>query len=208
MPKKIIPILVSMLFILTAISVNVYAGSEEDPEITDETADTLFRYVDIISAWFFENPEEPDYLYTLMKIRDLQQSWLGGLYQIEWTYNDVIYASFVEIGYKGSSIPEGWISGEYGRGSNDDLFNMPSCEGSIDKENGIISWKIPKMNIGDPKSGDFLMQPWSKSCFSGIYGIMSFIRYIPILAKDLAPTYSNEDGLSRFEYGRDYIIQY
>ena len=77
----------------------------------------------------------------MYKNRDLQQSWIGGLYQIEWIYDDVKYASFVEIGYKGSSLPKGWISGEYGRGSNDDLFNMPSCEGSIDKENGIISWR-------------------------------------------------------------------
>jgi hypothetical protein len=187
---------------------NIIAISNNDPEIRDETADTLFRYVDIISVWFNEIPDEPEYLYIMMKIRDLSRSWIGGLYQVEWTFNDVIYASFASVGYKGSSIPNGLISGEYGRGTNNDLFNMPSCEGNIDLETGIITWKIPKINIGNPKDGDLLKEPWSKSCFSGIYGIMSFLRYIPILAKDLAPTYIDEEGLTRFEYGREYIIKY
>jgi hypothetical protein len=206
--KKILTFFICLIITSTFFTLNIIAISNNDPEIKDETADTLFRYVDILSAWFHENPDEPEYLYIKMEIRDLSRSWIGGLYQIEWTFNDIIYASFASIGYKGSSIPVGFIGGIYGRGTNNDLFNMPSCEGSIDIETGIITWKIPKINIGNPKEDDVLKEPWSKSCFSGIYGIMAFLRYIPILAKDLAPTYIDEDGLTRFEYGRDYIIKY
>lgn len=206
--KKILTFFVCLIFISTFFSINIIANSNNDPEIKDETADTLLWYVDILSAWFYENPDEPEFLYIKMELRDLSRSWIGGLYQIEWTYNDIIYASFTSIGYKGSSIPISLVSGVYGRGTNADLFNMPPCEGNIDIDAGIITWKIPKINIGNPKEGDILREPWSKSCFSGIYGIMSFIRYIPILAKDLAPTYIDEDGLTRFEYGRDYIIKY
>jgi hypothetical protein len=206
--KKIINFFLCLIITSTFFTINLNANLNNDPEIKDETGDTLFRYVDILSVWFFENSDEPEYLYIKMEIRDLSRSWIGGLYQIEWTYNDVIYASFASIGYMGSSIPKGLICGEYGRGTNNDLFNMKSCDGNIDIEMGLITWKIPKINIGNPDVGDILREPWSKSCFSGIYGIMSFLRYIPILARDLAPTYTDEDGLSRFEYGREYIIKY
>ena len=206
--KKILLCINLIIIISSTISINAFAGFNEEPEIKDEEGDTLFKYIDILTVWFEENPDEPDFLYTYMEVRDLKLSNIGGLYQIEWGFNDVIYASFAEIGYQGRSIPQGWICGEYGRGSNDDLFKMSPCEGYLDKENNIITWKIPKSNIGYPKEGDIIGKPWAKSCFSGIYGLLSFIRYIPILGRDLAPTFTDEDGLNRFEYGKDYVIKY
>ena len=48
MQKKILTILVCMLFLTTTFSISVYAGSEEDPEIDDEVPDTgVFDYLDV-----------------------------------------------------------------------------------------------------------------------------------------------------------------
>jgi hypothetical protein len=206
--KKIFSFIICLILISTIFSINSISNPIYDPEIKDEISDTLFRFIDIKSVRFYEDSDEPEFLFITMELNNLRSSWFGGLYQIEWIYEDEIYASFVSIGYRGNSIPKGFISGIYGRGTNNDLFEMPSCEGNINFETGIISWKIQKINIGNPKQGDILKEPWSKSCFSGIYGIMSFIRYIPLIAKDLAPTYTDEDGLNRFEYGKNYIIKY
>lgn len=206
--KKILSCIILLIMLLAVISINVFAEFNEEPEIKDEENDTIFGYIDILTVWFEEYPEEPDYLYTNMELRDIKKLTIGGLYQIQWNFNDYIFASFAEIGYKGRSIPKDYICGEYGKGSNDDLFNMLPCEGYLDYEDNIITWKIPKENIGNPNKGDILEKPWAKSCFSGIYGIISFIRYIPILGRDLAPTFTDQDGLNRFEYGRDYVIKY
>ena len=207
--KRIFGILICTMLITTVFPITrpVIAGDEENPEIEDEFGDTLFLFIDILSGWFFEDPDEPNYLYTAIKIRNLKRSSIGGLYQLQWTYDDVIYASFVEIGYQGSELPKGWRGGKYGHGSSEDLFKMPTCGGSIDIETGIITWKILKSDLGNPRPGDVFFEPWCKSCFFGVFGIMAFLRYIPFL-RDLAPTKIDENGISRFEYGKNYIIQY
>jgi hypothetical protein len=206
--KKFYTLFASIILISTVFSINVSSRLNENPEIKDELGDAILGYIDIISVSFYENSDESGYLYIKMELKDLSKSFFGGLYQVEWTYNDIVYASFLNIGYKGKSIPKGFICGKYGRGSNNDLFNMPICEGSIDKDVGIIIWKIPKINIGNPQQDDILKKPWSKSCFSGIYGLTSFIRFIPFLGRDLAPTFIDEEGINRFDYGRDYILKY
>jgi hypothetical protein len=65
MKKKIIGIFVCMLLISTILPITgtVFAGDEEDPEIVDEPEDDVFDYLDIISAWFYEKAEMPDYLF-------------------------------------------------------------------------------------------------------------------------------------------------
>ena len=71
MQKKISTILVCMLFITLSFTMNVFAGSEEDPEILDVEDDAVFDYLDIISAWFYEMEEEPEYLFTALKIKEI-----------------------------------------------------------------------------------------------------------------------------------------
>jgi len=71
MRNKIFAILVSMLFIFTIISMNVFAGSEEDPEIIDEEEDDVQDNFNILSAWFYEKEEEPNYLYTALKLKNI-----------------------------------------------------------------------------------------------------------------------------------------
>jgi len=69
MKKKIISILAIMLMITVPFSITVLAGSEEDPEIVDEPDSEIVNYLDVISAWFFEKGEEPDYLFTALKMK-------------------------------------------------------------------------------------------------------------------------------------------
>jgi hypothetical protein len=76
--KKIIGILIGMLFFGTKLSQVALAGDENDPEFTDDEKDvrmwnifkgplanTLFKNVDILSCWFYENPEEPNNFYYI-----------------------------------------------------------------------------------------------------------------------------------------------
>jgi len=74
MKKKIIGIFVCTLLIATILPITgtVIAGSEEDPEIDDEVPDTgVFDYLDIISAWFFEKGDEPEYLFTQIVLNNI-----------------------------------------------------------------------------------------------------------------------------------------
>jgi hypothetical protein len=66
MKKKIVGIFICTLLITTILPITgtILAGDEEDPEIVDEPDDDVFDYLDIISAWFYEKEEEPDYLFT------------------------------------------------------------------------------------------------------------------------------------------------
>ena len=89
MQKKIVPILVSMLFIFSTISITVFAGSEEDPEIEDEIGDA-FGYIDIQAVWFYEKSDEPDILYVCMKINNalsrIDGSGTGRRKSTTWNY--------------------------------------------------------------------------------------------------------------------------
>ena len=64
--KKIITILIFMLLISSVLftTCSVLAGDEENPEIVDEINDTDLLFLDIESAWFYEEITEPEY-FTL-----------------------------------------------------------------------------------------------------------------------------------------------
>ena len=94
MKEKFIIILICIVFFVSIISLNVIAGDEENPEIIDNEDDWFgsfinhpirynifhaigllpmesFDFLDIKSAWFFEKSNEPDYLYTSLKLKNL-----------------------------------------------------------------------------------------------------------------------------------------
>ena len=60
-----------VLMTSSSITLFVSAGSEEDPELQDNERDTALLMYDILQAWFYEIPEEPNYLFTVLKINDL-----------------------------------------------------------------------------------------------------------------------------------------
>lgn len=212
MHKKIICILLSMLFIMTMLPITniVIAGDEGDPEIVDPEGDLVgklinfpqffkilttlkildiehLNFLDVLSAWFYESEIEPNYLYTAIKFKDLDLPNLRVIYSMHWNYDNSDYAVAVHILDNG----EIHIFSTY----IDSLGVQYEIEGSIDKENNIVNFKIPKNFIGNPKPGGIFTNTdaWAGLRFSKE---TLFTAVIGELAKDWT------------EYGRDYVIQY
>ena len=165
MKSKVICIFVSMLLISTILPIagTVLAGSEEDPEIEDRIRDVMlfglfpflpqfnFKYVDIISAWIYEEEDNPDYLYMNLKIRDLEDTTekYDAIYVISWTLDSGTYSASVHIFPHG---PTALLAGPTDEERND-YVDYVVCEGDIDSINHIITWIIPKDAIGNPNTG-------------------------------------------------------
>lgn len=166
-----------------------------DPEIVDEKNDVFgplailplsFAHIDIISAWFYEDPNEPDYLFTAIKIRNLEySSLLRAIYSIHWTYNGAQYVAAFHTQFSGNF--EQQFAGKYYGG-------LEPCECSFDLETDTITWKISKSIIGNPKPGDVLTNTFAWTA------LRFYSSALGELAKDYAP-----DGAL---YGKDYIIKY
>ena len=160
MRNKIISIVIIMLLLLGSFSMIVSAGSEEDPEVKDRKLDVLFlgiipffpqmnyKNADFESVWFYEQESNPDYLYVCMKIRDLYASsdQYDYIYVVDWTYNDVRYGASIHL------LPTGltsYLSGSLNEEGNDYISHVV-CDGMFDDQNDIITWIIPKGEIGNP----------------------------------------------------------
>jgi len=204
MSKKIITILVSMLFIFTTISITVLAGSEEDPEIEDEIGDA-FGYIDIESVWFYEKSEEPDVIYICMKINNASYTTFQQTFAVFWEYKNVKYAVSLHLGF---SI-KNWSHYSSGVKGKRDYINDP-IEGDYDFDTGIITWRIPKENIGNPVKDDLLTGTWSNAFRRlGFIGRIGFTRYIlDALILRLFGNYLWDYAPERGDYGNNYIIQY
>ena len=195
MKKKLLGIFVCMLLITTILPSTVIAGDEDNPEIEDEINDTILKHFDIVSAWFHENTEEPDYLFISMKVTNLRRYWMGGAYLVEWKCNTGRYASSAILG---TSIRENWRCGDYSDGENTQFTDLPPCEGSFDKSNNILTWKISKNQIGNPQPGTELTETRAGSCITG-----KFLMLLPLRGLPRFHDYGPDEG-----YGKDYIIQY
>jgi hypothetical protein len=139
------------------------AGSEEDPEVEDRIRDVKifglfpflpqfnFKYADIVSAWIYEESGNPDYLYMNLKIRDLEETTAkyDAIYVISWTLNSVTYSASVHIFPDGATALVAGPTDEEGN----DYVDYVVCDGDIDSLNNIITWIIPKDEIGNPSKG-------------------------------------------------------
>jgi hypothetical protein len=164
--KKKIVILICSILLVIAFSLNVNAGSEEDPEVEDRTRDVKifgifpflpqfnFKYVDIISAWIYEEEDNQGYLYMSLKIRDLEDTTekYDAIYVISWTMNSVTYSASVHIFPHG---PTALLTGPTDEERND-YVEYVICDGDIDSDNEIITWIIPKDAIGNPNTGQII----------------------------------------------------
>ena len=206
MHNKIFSIIVIMLFILTIMSVNVFAGSEENPEINDEEENDVQDNFNIISAWFFEKEDEPDYLYTALKLKNINTIKLKQHLVVSWEHEDVHCSAGLYIGYD----LDLWFAyeGGYGHGW---WFqeHYQEIEGEFDEETGIITCKTPKNIINSPEKGDVLTNTRAHAFKRfGFIGRMGFDRWLfhslifYIFGKSASDNAPN-DG-----YGKDYIIQY
>jgi hypothetical protein len=197
MKKKIIGIFICTLLITTILPITgtVFAGDEENPEIVDGTGDTDLGFLDIESAWFYEKADEPDYLFTALKIKDLKETF-NAVFSIGWTYNGVVYVSGLDTFYYRDKE---FRSGIRQRATYRQWKSMPECIGIFDQNTDIITWKILKNNIGNPQRGNVLTNTEA----SAVPGFpLSFIYFFT--GKDYRDFAPDNYG----DYGQDYIIQY
>lgn len=188
MIRKIVTIIICIFLTLTIIPLTniVLAGDEHNPEIEDSRGDVPFGCIDIVSAWFFEDVEDPDYVYTAIKLRNLQYKWILTGYTINWLYNGSIYCVFLTT----------WGKGNYNICTViKDGASVQQIIGSCDLENSIVAIKIPKKTIGEPKPGDVLRTPYIFSTYS-------------MLGAMLAPLTPLSDYAPNNLRGNSYIVQY
>lgn len=213
--KKIINIIICTMLVLTIFSLTVYAGDENNPEIHDLEDDITgkliknpilykilktinivpfqsFEFIDIKSAWFYENESEPDYLFATVKIKDLEYTAFRTIYAIRWTFNEKNYGAGCHIH---SNDEFRWFAAGQIFGLLDNLAyriglikDISDC--IIDYENNFITLKIPKNIIGDPNPGDLLTYT---NAWAGL-------RFISEIGGDLIEDLT--------VYGDNYIIQY
>ena len=210
--KKLFKILLMLLVTMIISSSGlVFAGDEQNPEIIDDEDDIFgpliidpslfvrmqtigrlkdienFDFIDIVSAWFYENADEPDYLYTTVKLKNLEFKDDRGVYAMHWKYNDIAYGAGVHTYSNGDY--QGFFAGESPRGAYNDI------DGSFDIVNDKVIFRIPKLLIGYPSKGDILTETdaWTALRFKFE---PSTWPYGGELAKDWAG------------YGKDYTIQY
>jgi hypothetical protein len=210
--KKIFGIFMCMLLVATVFSVPALAGDEENPEIVDETNDLFgifarnpkvlnffkslkifdmesFDFMDITSAWFYENPDQQDYLYTAIKLKNLDFINQRTIYAMHWIFNGKTYAVGVHV-YSNGEVQSFFGGRTFGRfGPYNDI------SGFFDLDNDIVTFEIPKDIIGNPEPGDILTRT---DAWTGLRFIFEPAT-IPLggeVAKDWAG------------YGLDYTIEY
>ena len=193
--KKITGIFICMQLLTIIFPLIVSAGDEINPEIVDNVGDTPLSLLDIESAWFYEIEDEPEYLFTSMKILYLKEKY-NAVFSIRWSYDGNEYAAGLNTFTFRDKI---FRSGQPKNANYWQWNQMPECDGILDIKEGTITWKIPKSSIGDPKAGDVLTNTKANAVpgfpLSFIYFLLQFDY------RDFAP--DNYD-----DYGLDYIIEY
>jgi len=192
--KKIFGILVCILLITTTLSATVMAGNEENPELVDELDDTDLDKLDINSVWFYEKSDEPEYLYIAMKIKNLNEK-INAIFSVTWFYNGIKYVSGLDTFFYKEKV---FRSSVYQRATHQQWKTMPECESIFDIDTNIITWKILKVNIGNPQRDSVL----TKTRASAVLGFpSSFLLFLSVDYRDFAPN-------NITDYGKDYTIKY
>jgi hypothetical protein len=198
----------------------VFAGSEENPEITDNYDDHFgvlirypsrirtfialkllniksFEFIDIDSAWFYEKELEPQFIYTAIKLKDLEPVYPRAIYSLHWVFNNKPYAVACHL-YDNAENSASFVG-------RDTHFNRKweEAEVSYDFNNNFIILKINKIHIGNPQPGERLTQTNAWTALRFQYEPFCLFFGDGELVKDGAPFI--EDHL---DFGKDYIIQY
>jgi hypothetical protein len=206
MKIKIVGLFVCMLMITTILPMTALAGDPENPEVKDRTRDVrlfgLFplvpqfplSYIDIVSAWMYEEEDHPENLYVSLKLMDLNDATqkYDAIYVIDWNYQNIPYSAGVHIYPTG---PTALYAGRWDEQGND-YVNYVICDGTIDSSIHIITWIIPKDAIGNPSKGSTIkhIAPFTDLRYPEGSGIPMFDLF-----KDLA---------SNALVTKDYQIQY
>ena len=208
--KIIIFFIFYIMLISTCFTYLVIAGDENNPEIEDNIGDAR-PYLDIEKAWFFEDEQNPEYLYTTIKLQMGNKVSPQQHLTIHWKINGEIYWTMCGIGY---SVDQ-WIIYNFGIGTDqwNDRAEVFDIEGEYNTEAATVTCKIPKELLNNPTPGTILKDTESQ-CFErfGLWGRLGFgakLRFglfsnfnLPFLQiADFAPNDSET-------YGKDYIIKY
>lgn len=222
MRNKIFSIIVFIFLVIVVFSPNIFAGSAENPEITDNEDDCFgsfiihpFRYrmfhslgllemenfdfLDIKSAWFHEDPNYPEYLFASISLKDLDVVSQRAVYSVHWKFNNVRYAVGSHIYNNGLNI-----SCSVGLDRHFSIFSkFKAAESHYDFENDIITFKLKKEYVGDLKEGDILSDTWAWTALRFNNEPMTIVFSNGELVKDAAPFLEGSN-----DYGLDYIIKY
>lgn len=220
MKKTLLCQIICMMMIIMLLPFTVIADEKNDPEITDNLNDQYgalleypdrirtwialallhldsFDFVDIESAWFYENESEPDCLYAALKIKDLLTNPHRAIYSIHFTFEGVAYAV-------GSHLINNEQNSSAFVGLDKRInFNWKDAEVTYDFEQNIVTFKLKKEYIGDPQPGDILTKTFAWTALRFKVELFSLLFSDGELVKDYAPVIENNE-----EYGKDYEIQY
>ena len=155
MKIKLFRAIACILLIISILPITAIAGNEQNPEIQDKTGD-MFKQIDMVSIWFFEDVNQSNYLFVSFKMKDLvsRTRIFEAIYVIDWNYKDNYYAASVNVFPNGASD---FLCGKANDKCND-YESYVICDGTFDVDNDIITWKIPKDAIGNPEPGDTLIK--------------------------------------------------
>jgi len=195
MKIKIVGLFVCMLLVTTILPITAMAGDPENPEIEDELNDTYMSSLDIVSAWFYEKADESEYLYTSLKVQSINLK-ANACLSIRWIYNGKEYVSGFDTYIFQDDV---FRSGDRKTASHWQWIHMPECEGTADRTTNVITWKILKSNIGNPKQGDVLTNTRAAAVPSGYSSFIYLFTNRDY--RDFAPN-------TQDEYGLNYVIQY
>ena len=208
MKKTLLGVFICMMLVGTVLPITgfVIAGDEKDPEIVDGLDEpAVVSYLDIISAWFYETEDMPDYLFVGLKLKEINTIPPQQHMSIIWEYNGTeCTATIWSLG------SEPWFSFAAGYG-NGFWFqrHFHVIKGEYDKDTGIITMEIPKDVIKSPKKGDVLTHTFALSFERfGYLGSLGFDRQIFVKLLSMLIQKSLRDLAPNTGYGRDYIIQY
>jgi hypothetical protein len=197
--------LICCFLVIGVIPQIVNAGDPTNPEITDPTNDVLLfgqfslpianrmlKHIDILSAWFSEKSEEPNFLYVTLQLQDIKKIRLMGMYIVDWYYKGIEYAvtTIFEHG------KENWTGIQI---QGTDFIPLEDSY-EIDLEKNTITWAIPKEVIGDVTVGDTLSSPLTAT------GLRFCSNILANLIKERFGW--NCIGMDISEEGNDYIILY
>ena len=177
-------------------------SANSDIQILDETGDVMknilarllfpnkiVNTIDVMEAWFYEEPSDPDFLFVGLKISGLGPKYFHQIYTVKWKYDDVLYfASYHSMYFGDYQVAKG---GKYATLN----MNSVSVECDYTLEGGIINIKVPKEEIGNPQQGEILTKPYSWTALR--FGAISFYN----ICVDYA-------GYNEEEYGLDYTIRF
>ena len=203
--KNILSAIIMTLILTIASTIPIYAGDVENPEIEDDLEDEIVDYLDIISAWFYEKQDQPEYLFIGLKIKEISDIQQKQHLTVHWEYDGIECAVGLHIGYDeaGFSYTAGWGHGFWFQEHYEEV------EGEYNEETGIIEFKIPKEIIKNPQKGEVLTNTFALTFVRfGFIGRLGFDRVFLHVLLQLLTGYVTSDVGPDEGYGKDYTIKY